>query len=179
MKRSSLPQLLAAPAVAGLLLFSSVDSAQAKSYDNNDLISSAAIGIFLGMAFSGIATYLVLNLPHKDLSKFEKAIFSKIDKLDSEITIKINNVSQISQKSNSEIIEKISTTNQNISKLHIDVERFNSDMELDMKEKINSIKENAINLDDNLQNRIAETEKEIKEEIVRSAGEIRGYIKNS
>ena len=165
MKRSSLPQLLAAPAVAGLLLFSSVDSAQAKSYDNNDLISSAAIGIFFGMAFSGIATYLVLNLPHKDLSNFEKNILSKIG-------------TRI-EKLDSDILEKISKINQDISELHIDVKKFNSDMKLDMKEKINSIKENAINLDDNLQNRIAETEKEIKEEIVRSAGEIRGYIKNS
>ena len=62
MKHSSLPQLLAAPAVAGILLFSSVDSAQAKSYNSNELISSAAIGIFFDTIFSGIAAYVASTI---------------------------------------------------------------------------------------------------------------------
>lgn len=191
MKRSFLPQLLAAPAVAGVLLFSFVDSAQAqaKGYTNNNLISSTAVGIFFGMAFSSIATYLILNLPNKDSSKLEKAILNKfdtrIDKLNSDMIAKINNVDQNLKKYDSDMTIKINKVDQRllIERFSSDIEKKINDVNQDISKLLTHVETSDLNTreyingsNENFQARIADAQKAIEDKITSSVGEIRAYI---
>lgn len=127
------------------------------------------------MMFSGIATYVALNIPHKDSDRIEKNILSKISELNSDMTVKINSVNHkfLIEEFGSKMTEKVEDVNQNMSKLFThNIEELNSNM----REEINNINEN-------FETKIADAQKntgeKIEGEIVRFAGEIRGYIKGS
>lgn len=92
MKRSSLPQLLAAPAIAGLLLLSPVGSAQA---NNHEWLKAAAPGALGGFLAGGLITYLIANVPRKDISRLEQYILKlqlSVEKLDTNTRTEINNL---------------------------------------------------------------------------------------
>ena len=157
MKRFSLPQLLAAPAIAGLLLFSSVATAEAQVGGNpqrsddqaGSLVGGLAgdfIGDFIGGSLGGIVSLLVLQHIFK-LNEKMTAIENYTKQLNesniNEKLVKIeNNVKQFNSSNLSEKVTNlesslttlnVSNMNEKMIKIENSIKRFNT---LNMNEKV-------------------------------------------
>ena len=97
MRRSFLPQLLAAPAVAALLLLSPVNNAQAKS--NNEWVQEAAGGALAGAVASSLFAWLCLGYFYQAIPTVDKKIKDHFDKIDENIKKRHNNLLDDVEKS--------------------------------------------------------------------------------
>lgn len=87
MKRFSLLQLLAAPAIAGLLLLSPVGSAQAQSGSNNQWVQQAAGGALAGIAASSLFAWISLGFFYRGIPTVDKKIKEHTDKINENIKL--------------------------------------------------------------------------------------------
>ena len=87
MKRFSLLQLLAAPAIAGLLLLSPVGSAQAQSGSNNQWVQQVAGGALAGIAASSLFAWISLGFFYRAVPTVDKKIKEHTDKINRDIKL--------------------------------------------------------------------------------------------
>ena len=138
MKRSSLPQLLAAPAVAGVLLFSSVATAEAQVGGNPQRSDDQAgsliggltgdlIGDLIGGSLGGILSLLALQYIFK-LNEKMAAIENNTKQLNSSnLSEKVTNLESSLTTLN------VSNMNEKMIKIENSIKKFNT---LNMNEKV-------------------------------------------